>query len=274
MPIYQRIKIGLYILLWFILCSITAIILNRSGLITLQSVMLGFAPYTIAGIWALYMFYPKFDPCCSVRFDSSKKLISLTFDDGPTPGFTDSVIEVLNMALVPATFFMIGEKVKANRALALKVLKNGHEIGAHTDTHKKLHFSTAREIDEQVGGTISIIKSLYKEAGREKEYRPIFRAPHGFKNIRLKLYLIRNGIALIPWTRGVWDTSAPGIECIIKRSTEHPKSNEILLLHDGKGSSSKVSDLQQNGLLQALPKVIDFYKNKGYKFIKVSDFIR
>jgi peptidoglycan/xylan/chitin deacetylase (PgdA/CDA1 family) len=79
---------------------------------------------------------------------------------------------------------------------------------------------------------------------------------------------------LVPWTRGVWDTSAPGAEWIIRRSIEHPKNNEIILLHDGKGLNQNTSELQQKGLLQALPKVIDFYKNKGYKFIKVSDFIR
>ena len=119
-----------------------------------------------------------------------------------------------------------------------------------------------------------MIKELYKEAGREESYKPIFRSPHGFKNIRLNLYLKRHGLYLIPWTRGVWDTSSPGPEWIIEKATNKLRNNEIILLHDGKGLNTSVSDTQKTGLLQALPKVIDFYKNKGYTFIKVFDFIR
>ncbi|MCX6111749.1 MAG: hypothetical protein NTY22_00450, partial [Proteobacteria bacterium] len=65
-----------------------------------------------------------------------------------------------------------------------------------------------------------------------------------------------------------------GPEWIFEKATKKPRNNEILLLHDGRGLKIDIPHTQVTGLLQALPKVIDFYKNKGYTFIKVSDFIR
>ena len=266
MPISQKIKVALYITIWFII-SLSISLLT-------SSIVLGFIPSTLVGVWIIYLYYPKFDPFSSIRFDKSKKLIALTFDDGPTPGFTDAVLKILKENSVKASFFMIGEKIEKNNDLVLQVLKEDHEIGAHTYTHKKLHLASLKEIKEQVGGTIQIIKSIYADSNKAGEYRKIFRAPHGFKSLRLKAYLRSQQIALVPWTRGVWDTSEPGHEWIIDKATHAPRNNEILLFHDGKGLNSTVTSLQREGLLLALPKVIDFYKNKGYKFIKVSDFIR
>ncbi|MEI6080561.1 MAG: polysaccharide deacetylase family protein [bacterium] len=266
MPIGQKIKVALYIILWFVI-SLSISMLT-------SSILIGFIPTTIVGVWAIYLFYPKFDPFSSIRFDNSKKLVALTFDDGPTSGFTEAVLKILKEKSVKASFFMIGEKADKNKDLVLQVLKEGHEIGAHTYTHKKLHLASLEEIKEQVGGTIQMIRSIYADSNKADEYRPIFRAPHGFKSLRLKTYLRRQQIALVPWTRGVWDTSEPGHEWVFEKATHAPGNNEILLFHDGKGLSDTVTSLQKDGLLIALPKVIDFYKNKGYTFIKVSDFIR
>ena len=274
MPILQKIKIGFYILIWMLVSCLTSYVLYSMEFSLLLSVLIGFTPYTLIGIWIIYLFYPKFDPSCCIKCYNSKKLVALTFDDGPTAGFTEEVLKILKDSSVKATFFMIGEKIENNRSLALKVLNDGHDVGAHTYTHKKLHLSGKGQIDQEVGKAASLISSLYQEAGREKSYRPIFRSPHGFKNISLNIYLKKHGLYLIPWTRGVWDTSSPGSEWIIEKATNKLRNNEIILLHDGKGLSSSVSDLQKTGLLQALPKVIDFYKNKGYTFIKVFDFIR
>jgi len=274
MPIFQKIKIWCYIFIWFIFSCLTSYALFQVDLPLLLSVLVGFTPYTLIGIWIVYLFYPKFDPSCCIKCYDSKKLIALTFDDGPTMGFTEDILGILKDNSVKATFFMIGEKIEKNRSIALRVLKDGHDIGAHTYTHKKLHLSGSGQIAKEINSTVLMIKELYKEAGIETSYRPIFRSPHGFKNIRLNIYLKKHGLYLIPWTRGVWDTSSPGSEWIIEKAIKKPRNNEIILLHDGKGVNQSVSDSQRTGLLQALPKVIDFYKNKGYTFIKVFDFIR
>ncbi|MEI6092463.1 MAG: polysaccharide deacetylase family protein [bacterium] len=274
MPLTKKIKIIFYILCGIILSLLSSIAIFLLSQDPLLSLIFGFLPFVIIGVLLTYVFYPKFDPCSSIRFDKTKKLVALTFDDGPTNGFTEEVLSILEQKKVVATFFVIGSKASNNTELTLNIIKKGHELGAHTYTHKKLHLSDIKIFDEEISKSIDFIRSAYKTLDKEKDYKKIFRSPHGFKNIRLKRYLIKNKIALIPWTRGVWDTDAPGAEWIVTKATEKPRNNEIILFHDGKGLDNKILKTQSLGLLQALPKVIDFYKNKGYTFIKVSDLIR
>lgn len=274
MPLTQRIKIVFYILSGIVLsllASLSIYVINNNIFL---SILIGFLPFIVLGTWLAYIFYPKFDPSSSILFDNTKKLVALTFDDGPTSGFTEDILSILEQKKVLATFFVIAKKAYDNPELTLKILKNGHELGAHTYTHKKLHTSNNETFYKEINQSMFFIQSIYKKLDKEKDYKKIFRAPHGFKSIRLKRYLSNNNIALIPWTRGVWDTDSPGVEWIVTKATEKPRNNEILLLHDGKGMDNSILKTQSLGLLQALPKVIDFYKNKGYTFIKVSDLVR
>jgi peptidoglycan/xylan/chitin deacetylase (PgdA/CDA1 family) len=274
MPIYKKLEISFYILLWVILTVASVWCFYFLGLDLYLSILFGFFPWTLLGVYLIYLFYPGFDPFPSVKYDNSKKLVSLTFDDGPTPGFTDRILDILKQTSTTATFFMVGSKIEKNPNLALKVITLGHEAGIHTYDHKKLHFCNYEEIEDQSRKTWSLIESIYRKANIKKPCKIMFRSPHGFKNFSLKRYLNKNNIALIPWTRGVWDTDSPGCEWIFNKATKKPKNNEILLLHDGMGIKNDIFEEQINGVLQALPKIIDFYRNKGYRFVKVSDFIR
>jgi len=260
MPLIHRIKVLSLILLWLI------IVVNTSIMIWL--------PVTLFGLWVLYAVYPRFDLTPSISLKSTCKLIALTFDDGPTPGFTDKILEILKAASIPATFFMIGSKIEQAPELARIVVSSGNEIGVHTYTHKKLHLADRKKIDSEISRTREIIRSIYKSLNMEKDLRDIFRAPHGFKSLTLKKYLREKGIALIPWTKGVWDTDAPGTKQILERATQNPSVVEVLLLHDGKGMSTNITEAQKNGVIDALPKIIDFYKNNGYTFIRVSELVK
>jgi peptidoglycan/xylan/chitin deacetylase (PgdA/CDA1 family) len=65
------------------------------------------------------------------------KLVTLTFDNGPTPGITEQVLEILSVRKIQTTFFVIGEKLAkaGERALAMRVHAEGHWIGNHSFTH-------------------------------------------------------------------------------------------------------------------------------------------
>jgi peptidoglycan-N-acetylglucosamine deacetylase len=64
--------------------------------------------------------------------------VALTFDDGPDPGSTPAVLEALDALGWRATFFMLGEMVRAAPGLAAEVAAAGHEIGVHGDRHRSL----------------------------------------------------------------------------------------------------------------------------------------
>jgi len=262
MPQNVKIKVMLYLFLWLAVCVV----------IYLTMGILGTAFYTLVGVYFLYKIYPKFDFFSDISFNNNKKMIALTFDDGPTEGFTDEILEILKNRSVPATFFVIGSKAQKHKNILKKAILQNCELGAHTLNHIKLHYATYKKIDAEIAPVISILEEAYSTSG--KKFKKIFRPPHGFKNFNLKKYLKVNSIKLIPWTRGVWDTDAPGSSVIEERATSQPRINEILLLHDGLGLKENVSLEQKTGVLEALPKIIDFYKNNGYAFVKVSEFIK
>lgn len=69
------------------------------------------------------------------NFKDDKKIIYLTFDDGPST-ITNRVLEILKNENVKATFFLIGNQIKPNEDVVRKIYTQGHGIGLHTYTHK------------------------------------------------------------------------------------------------------------------------------------------
>ena len=262
MPLNVKIKVFLYLCLWFL---VSIIIYSALG-------VLWAIPYVLVSLYFLYKIYPKFDLSPDVDLNGKGKLIALTFDDGPTKGFTEEILKVLKDRSVTATFFVIGNKAQKNKDILEQIISQGCELGAHTLNHIKLHNASYSKIKDEISPVISLLEDIHSASG--KEFKRIFRSPHGFKNFALKRYLKTGSIKLIPWTRGVWDTDAPGSSWIEEKATANPRKNEIILLHDGLGRKEDVDDAQKQGVLEALPKIIDFYKSHGYTFVKVSEFIK
>ena len=102
------------------------------------------------------------------------KRVTLTFDNGPVPGITEGVLEILSARRIPATFFVIGERLgtAAGRALAQRAHAQGHWIGNHSLTHSVPLGENAdaeyarREIEEAQ-------KQIGELAHREKLFRPM-----------------------------------------------------------------------------------------------------
>lgn len=99
--------------------------------------------------------------------------VTLTFDNGPTPGVTDFVLDELSAHRVGATFFVIGSKLltAAGRALAERAHENGHWIGNHTLTHTTPlgTFSDPADVDREIDGAQSLLADL---AHPDRLFRP------------------------------------------------------------------------------------------------------
>ena len=70
------------------------------------------------------------------RKQTKKKEIYLTFDDSPTPKFTLWILDLLNILKIKATFFCVGKSSEQHPEIIDAILKNGHQIGNHTYSHK------------------------------------------------------------------------------------------------------------------------------------------
>ena len=191
--------------------------------------------------------------------DNNNKVIYLTFDDGPTTPITDKILDILKEKKVKATFFVIGKKVKIKEMLIKRIYKEGNGIGLHSYTHdySKIYSSHKAFIEEMDKSA----DEIYDVLG----IRPvIIRFPTGsighlnktlYKKLNEKNYRIYDWNARI--TDGVNPNKSP--EAYYKEAikTGEKWSTVFMLMH---------CDALNLNTCKALPRIIDYYKDKHYTF--------
>lgn len=155
--------------------------------------------------------------------------VALTFDDGPTPGGTDRILDVLHELKVPATFFAIGQNVQRHPDLLRRIDAEGHLIGNHTFDHSHWGiFTPASWWLEQV---IRTDDQIEKTIGRRTTF---FRPPVGHKTPLTGAALRRSGHTMVTWTLRCYDgLSRTTPQDILGRLLPRARAGDIVLLHDG-----------------------------------------
>ncbi len=131
-----------------------------------------------------------------------KKKLSLTFDNGPTPGVTEAVLETLSRHGIAATFFVVGEKFDnpAGRDLVRRIAAAGHRLGNHTYTHTVMFGAEpdqAKVIDE-----IDRTQALLGDLGAERLFRPYGGGGHLDKRVMSRTgydHLSAEGYTMVLW---------------------------------------------------------------------------
>jgi peptidoglycan/xylan/chitin deacetylase (PgdA/CDA1 family) len=223
-----------------------------------MTLLVGLSAAVAAGIVLAHVYYPTFDlwGACFHRAPVGHRQIAITFDDGPSE-HTEAILDALAAAKARATFFWVGEHVRARPDLVRRALAAGHVIGNHTDTHRKLPLASARELEAQ----ISRAQEALRQAGAGEI--ALFRAPHGFKSLFLGRVLRRHGLRLVGWTRGIWDTDNPGVDVIAHRGLVDMCDGEVLLLHDGGGDRSQTT--------AALPLILNGARGRGLELVTIPE---
>jgi peptidoglycan/xylan/chitin deacetylase (PgdA/CDA1 family) len=160
------------------------------------------------------------------RGDSTAKRVALTFDDGPDPGGTRNLLEVLRHHQIKAAFFPIGSKTRDYPEIIKQIDQEGHILGNHSFRHvwwTNLLISGAldREIrmaQEAIGGVV----------GKVPAY---FRPPMGLTNPHLRRALKKHGLSVVGWDVRPFDTTA-STEKVIKRVLKKIRNGSIIALHD------------------------------------------
>ncbi len=199
------------------------------------------------------------------RGSRAKRVAYLTFDDGPNPSATESILETLAAHRVPAAFFMVGEHVRRFPVVARRVADAGHVLGNHTLRHRKLHVQGPSRIREELGRAHEIIVDT---TGREPRS---FRAPHGYRNPFVASATRRLGYTVFGWTFGVWDSdprvAAEEIRARVRRKL---RPGAIILLHDGDGYDP-TGDRRRTAA--ALRGIIEDARGEGYEFRPLGELI-
>jgi len=199
---------------------------------------------------------PLFGPALG-KIGSDRKVVALTFDDGPNPDATPSILDTLREKKVRATFFILGSHAERWPELVRRISHEGHQIGNHGYFHRKLQFKSPFYVSRDIRLGIRAIKRAGAPAPR------YFRAPHGFRSPWTTPIASSYGERTVGWSLGVWDSDRPGVDEIVKRTLEGVEPGSIILLHDGDGYNP---DGDRTQTAAALPQIIDRLKEQGYEF--------
>ena len=117
------------------------------------------------------------------RVETTKKIVALTFDDGPSHSQTNEILSVLRDENVKATFYLIGNEIEKNQGEAEKMIAEGHEIGNHTYNHERMILVSPSFVKNEIDKTDELIK----KAGYKGEIT--FRPPYCRKLFALPWHL-------------------------------------------------------------------------------------
>ena len=173
--------------------------------------------------------------------------VALTFDDGPHPEGTRAILEGLEEARAPATFFLVGEQVERYPELAAAIVAGGHQIGIHCHRHRNLMRLTPRQVADDLRRAAEVIATA---AGVEPRY---YRPPYGVLTTPALLLARAHGWQTVLWRRegADWEVRATP-RSIADRILRHVAPGDVLLLHDADHYSSLGSWRRTRGALDVI----------------------
>ncbi len=198
----------------------------------------GFACFFAPDIFILYqLFAPSSQAVCRVftHFETDRPEVWLTIDDGPDELDTPRILELLDRHQARATFFLIGERAARAPALVSEILRRGHEVGHHTQTHPLRTFwcaSPARVRAELDDGLATLAA-----AGARPRW---FRAPAGIKSFFLASALAERGLQCVGWNVRSLDSISRDPAQVLARVKPRLQPGAIVLMHEGPPLDARV----------------------------------
>ena len=181
-----------------------------------------------------------------------EKVIALTFDDGPKPGVTEPLLDLLTRLQVPATFFVIGRHVMEYPDLTRQLDAAGMEIANHSYTHPNLTKLSPEAVAREVMQTQTAVQAV---TGKTPRY---LRPPGGNWNGTVAGIVRAWGVTPCMWTVDVYGSEVIGAQQVADAVLAQVRPGSVILMHNGKLST-----------LQALPTIIRELRRRGYAFATV-----
>ncbi len=189
-----------------------------------------------------------------------RKVVYLTFDDGPSSNNTPKILAVLKNYNVKATFFLIGENAEQNKKLVKEEAAKGHAIGNHTYSHNMRYiYSDPKVFISDIKKCDEVLKSILGSNYNSK----LIRFPGGSFGRKLEPFreeAKKNGYRYVDWNDLTGDAEhniVPVVNLISKVKQYANHDHLVILMHD---APEKVTTVQ------ALPQIIEYFRSQGYSF--------
>ncbi|MFK4948371.1 hypothetical protein ET006_08185 [Lactococcus garvieae] len=183
-----------------------------------------------------------------------KKLVALTFDDGPDPQTTPRLLSILKNENVPATFFVLGNRLELYPELVKKEHALGYQVGSHTYNHENLPQLPVKQAQDEIKKTSDLMQ---KTVGiRPQGLRP----PYGATTPQI------NEMAqtpIIQWSVDSLDWESKNVDQIEQVVMSEVYDGSIILMHD-------IYDTSVDGAARVIQKL----KSQGYTFVTVNQLLQ
>lgn len=198
------------------------------------------------------------------RGSRSRAQVALTFDDGPDPQHTRSVLDVLDAVGAQGTFFMVGEKVRREPQLVREVHNRGHQVGHHSERHDwRVMLSPTLAAMDLARGDAAFASTL--------ERRPrFFRPPIGLVTPELLNAVREAEMVALHWSLRSRDGLPTTSQQLVARVLDGVGPGDIVLLHDVSpaGTPETIPPV-----IEALPRILDGLAERGLRAVTVSELL-
>lgn len=188
--------------------------------------------------------------------DTKEKKLSISFDAAWGRANTEGILEILDQYDVKTTFFLVGFWAEKHPDLVAELVERGHEIGNHSATHPHMASLTEGQIREELRRCSDLVKSITGQP------TTLFRPPYGEYNDSVVRVSRQEGYECVQWNVDSLDWKNISSEDMVRRCTKDVNPGDIVLFHN----DSKY-------ILEALPAILEYYTQKGYKIIPVSQLL-
>lgn len=190
-------------------------------------------------------------PAVPARGDvAGKKLVALTFDDGPSRATTVRLLDILKAKNVKATFFVVGNMVRNAPEVVQREVAEGHEVGSHTVSHAYLTKLGAAGVQNDT----ATMRGLLSSAGVTMR---IMRPPYGAFDATVKANV---GVPMIYWSVDTLDWKTRNAAAVRSAVASAVFDGAVILMHDIHATT-----------VDAVSGVIDDLRAAGYEFLTVSE---
>lgn len=185
--------------------------------------------------------------------EKNKKVVALTFDDGPDGNTTPQALDILAKYKIKATFFVQGKNIAGNEAILKRMQSEGHEVGNHSWNHPILTKLSLEDAKKQLTDTEDAITKVLGKSSK------LMRPPYGAISDD-----IRNSLDLrfIMWDVDSLDWKSKNEAAILTEIQHQTSDGAIILMHDIHQPS-----------VNSLPKVIEYLQEQGFSFVTVSELL-
>lgn len=201
-------------------------------------------------------FLSVFFPEIIFRINSQKKVLYLTFDDGPTE-LTPWVLDELKKYKAKATFFCIGANIEKNTSLYHQIINQGHAIGNHTMHHLNGWKTKTKKYLNDVEECDSVLNAFKPQTTNHKP-QTLFRPPYG-KITPPQYFSLKKNHRIIMWDvlSKDYDKNISSEKCL-NRVISKSKPGSVVVFHD--------SERAEKNLKHVLPRALEYFSERNFSF--------